>query len=342
MASKRSRSLSSELPGRTRIGIYNAWFDCTNVKAIKGLKFGALNAIHYVAPGTSAGAGSVCPWMARCFKPCLASSGKGLARNVLESRRQKSILLMRDPVAYCDIHLKAALGGGKVKTSLVDVAHRMGLKPVLRLNGTSDVMYEKYGLLHELAPRIRLMDYTKSFDRVLDWLEGPLVGDGTGSRRGAVGSFSGIRNYHLTMSLGGVLDRDERVAGSTYRDILDRGGTVAAVWATKELCDRAIREGVDSFLISGQDGNVTKSISLGRRFRVVDGNETSGDLRFLDPQGVIVGLYMRHGTLRLDKGQERFAFHNPSMVTRSRHAAVVLPLPMGSIRQEGRVISIDA
>ena len=104
---------------------------------------------------------------------------------------------------------------------------------------------------------------------------------------------------------------------------------------------RAMEQGVREFLINDAAGNIIKRIDLGSRRQVIDGNAGAdqggnGDLRFLDPKGVIVGLYAKQGTLHLDRGHQKFFMRNPESVSVS-----VMGLPMGAMRSDGDHIGID-
>lgn len=69
-------------------------------------------------------------------------------------------------------------------SKLESAARKRGLKPAIRLNGTSDIPFENLSIfgktLFEHFPKIRFYDYSKSPKRVL------------GNK---------IKNYHLTFSL---------------------------------------------------------------------------------------------------------------------------------------------
>ena len=58
-----------------------------------------------------------------------------------------------------------------------------GLKPVIRLNTTSDIMWENHKIM-ELFPNVIFYDYSKHFKRMMKYLRGELPD-----------------NYHLTFSL---------------------------------------------------------------------------------------------------------------------------------------------
>lgn len=338
-----------ELPKKP--SLYKGWFDCSNAKAAVGVESGYLNAIHYMAPHNSAGGETVCPWAARCVKPCLTASGKGGVPGVKQGRINRTRAFLADPMAYARRHIETIDGTGKrTNKYLLEVARMYGLVPALRLNGTSDIPWEKesFGIFQRF-PNLVKYDYTKGWERVLDWLQGSRGSLGHGFRSGGAGDFRSVKNYHLTLSLGGVLDRRPE-ASRVYQEVLDAGGTIAAVWASKDAMHRAMQSGIDSFKINDGDGRVVNEISLGRPRRVIDGNAGksqggNGDLRFLDEGGVIVGLYAKQGTLHLDAGQHvKFFMANPSSLSgggRSRSASVT-GLPMGAMRQSGPHLDIDA
>ncbi len=294
-------------PTKAEQSILKSWFDASNAKAAKGTALGYLNAIHYMAPANQAKAGNVCPWAARCVKPCLTSSGKGGADNVIAGRiRRAKLWWSEGPEAYCERH-RHTIDGTRGK-SLINVAKAIGLHPVLRLNGTSDLEYEKFGILHDY-PGLYKYDYTKGWKRVIDWLEGDLKvekdtkGKRTYFRSNGAGHFRGIHRYHLTLSLGGTLDNLPE-ADRVYQHVLDNGGSVAAVWIDEATAMTKISgDGIDSFAITDQDGKVVREIDLGRKRRVIDGNYMNGDIRFLDEPGVIVGLYAKGATGLKDAGR---------------------------------------
>jgi hypothetical protein len=347
---------SSSLPKKPKKPeITDSWFDCTNAKAAVGQGLGYLNAIHYMDPHNMSGGATVCPWAARCAKPCLTWSGQGHLPNVRLGRRRRALLFkgemageLSGPVAYAAMHRVAIDGhGSRVSRHLIAVARNFGLIPALRLNGTSDIPWEKPAFnVFQPYPKLVKYDYTKGWERVLDWLRGRPGSLGHGFRSFGRGDFSDVENYHLTMSFGGVLDSKPH-ASETYQEILALGGNIAAVWETEEKMAKAIAEGVNELRINDAAGNTVKAIDLGRRVQVIDGNAGAdaggnGDLRFLDPKGVIVGLYAKKGTLNLDSGRLKMFIRNPSSRRGSGGVADISGLPMGAIRVGGPKISIDA
>ena len=83
------------------------------------------------------------------------------------------------------------------------------LKPVVRLNTTSDIMWENHKIF-ELFPNVQFYDYTKHFNRMIKYLKSDMP-----------------KNYHLTFS------RNE-ANGFQATQVLKAGGNVAVVFR-KEL-----------------------------------------------------------------------------------------------------------
>ena len=127
---------------------------------------------------------------------------------------------------------------------------RMNLIPVFRLNGTSDLAFEKHEVVRNgkffrnifaAFPEVQFYDYTKILGRkVVD-----------------------ITNYHLTFSAADGNDADVAKA-------IQQGYNVATVFGIK------------------------KTLPMPETYMglpVFNGDES--DLRFLDPKGVVVGLYAK-------------------------------------------------
>jgi len=186
----------------------NRIFSIDSAKAIKAQKYGYLNAIHYLAPSNLSGF-QLCPHAsAGCIALCLGweSGQAGMVKHdtdinsVRKSRIDKSRRFMRDRPNYMkDVVRSIEL--------VVARAKRMGFKPCIRMNGSSDIAWE--GIRHEgktvfeLFPNVAFVDYTKNpkrFDRALP------------------------ANYHLTFS------RAENNEAQAIA-LLDRGVNVAIVFA---------------------------------------------------------------------------------------------------------------
>ena len=87
---------------------------------------------------------------------------------------------------------------------------REGFKPAVRLNGTSDISWERFKIF-EMFPGVQFYDYTKIYKRALKWARGEYP-----------------KNYHITYSLN---EDNKKLAF----DILEKGGNISAVFRTKKL-----------------------------------------------------------------------------------------------------------
>ena len=135
-----------------------------NYKMSKSTDFGYLSVILYLAPHTLSGK-NICPWASKgCIKGCLNLSGRGVFNNVKQSRLNKTKYFFADrPKFLKQLDHEIKLYNKRAK--------RMGLKLNVRLNGTSDLVWENYKLenglnLMDNNPTIKFHDYTKSVERM--------------------------------------------------------------------------------------------------------------------------------------------------------------------------------
>jgi hypothetical protein len=170
-------------------------FSTDSAKAAKASGYGYLNAIQYMAPHSSAGVGNLCSHASpQCIALCLGThSGQAAMVSDLangtnatrESRKKKARLFMADRAAYMN----------EVARSIVKVirdAKRDGLTPCIRLNGSTDISWERIRFnldaktlgailksgrgeklvyisqvtLLELFPDVQFVDYTKNPNRL--------------------------------------------------------------------------------------------------------------------------------------------------------------------------------
>jgi hypothetical protein len=121
-------------------------FSTDSAKAAKASGYGYLNAIQYMAPHSSAGVGNLCSHASpQCIALCLGThSGQAAMVSDLangtnatrESRKKKARLFMANRAAYMN----------EVSRSIVKVirdAKREKLTPCIRLNGSTDISYER-------------------------------------------------------------------------------------------------------------------------------------------------------------------------------------------------------
>ena len=126
----------------------------TDTKTVKGEKKGVLTGILYMAPHTIAGGKTLCPFStAGCRAVCLYTAGRGGFNSVQESRIRKSQAFQADPWTFSAKLVEDV-------TALVTKAKRAGMIPAVRLNGTTDIEWENYGIM-EKFPDVQFYDYTK-------------------------------------------------------------------------------------------------------------------------------------------------------------------------------------
>lgn len=155
-----------------------------NPKLLKGQAQGYLSSVLHFAPANLSGK-EVCPKRtAGCTSACLNTAGrggifkKGETTNVIQQariRKTKMFFEARQDFMH-------ELVNEIQKT--IKKAEKQGLIPVFRLNGTSDIAWEKYEVMlsgkniFQLFPQVQFYDYTKIVGRKV----------------------SHIKNYHLTFS----------------------------------------------------------------------------------------------------------------------------------------------
>lgn len=204
-----------------------------NAKTSKGEKMGYMTGIVYMLPDER-----TCPLAknANCFKSCLVNAGlASVYPKINEIRKERRELFYNDRNEFF-IQLDKEI------KSFIKKAKKENMIPVVRLNGTSDIMYENipylgYANIFEAFADVQFYDYTKIAVR----LTKPLP-----------------KNYDLTFSFSNT---------ENYKKSVE-----TALKTTTRIA-------------------VVFKNGLPRRFMgrlVVDGDDT--DLRFLDRQGIIVGL----------------------------------------------------
>lgn len=127
---------------------------CSNHKTPKGEAAGYLTAILYLAPHTSGGGATLCPHSTNdCRAMCLAGAGmSGLPRQ-LEAKRRRTQMFNDERADFLD-RLSGDIG------RLKEIAADEGLTPALRLNGSSDVLWERQAWLWA-GLGVQRYDYTK-------------------------------------------------------------------------------------------------------------------------------------------------------------------------------------
>lgn len=173
--------------------------------------------ILHLSPATMAdGKRSVCPWStAGCREACLNTTGyasitgpvthANLSKYSIHRARAKKTLMFLDHRAEFLRQLHADI------RSIYRRALKENKLPVVRLNGTSDIAWEKIDpTLFSLYPGVTFYDYTKSRERMAD---SRLPGWPT--------------NYHLTLSA------SEKDDASSIAGTVALGHNVAVVFRDK-------------------------------------------------------------------------------------------------------------
>lgn len=173
----------------------------TDAKTTKGNAFGWFTAILYLAPARIAGRGEVCGHRSpHCTACCLNTAGRGKFSNVQQARIRKTQLFFDSFPLF-----KAQIVADIIRFR--DYCKAQGVGCCVRLNGTSDITWERLGIFN-LFPDVTFYDYTKSPIRALQFAKGAMPA-----------------NYHLTFS------RSETNEAQAL-DVLRNGGSVAVVFAS--------------------------------------------------------------------------------------------------------------
>jgi len=174
-----------------------------NAKTIKGDGSEYMTAIKYMKPFKTMFKGKVhnlCSMAetAKCYEGCLFTAGRGQMNSVQTGRERKTIWYISDRIGFVDALINdiTVFRRRQIKN---------GVQPCVRLNGTSDIMYEKAGIMEQF-PDIQFYDYTKIVKRAYAKMPD---------------------NYHLTLSYS---EADMDYADSVYQAVLDTGINMAVVF----------------------------------------------------------------------------------------------------------------
>ncbi len=166
-----------------------------NPKLMKGEKKGFLSFVLHLAPADLSGYETCPKRTAGCTSACLNTAGrggifkKGETTNVIQQARiRKTKMFFENRLEFMSKLLKDI-------NNAIKYAEKKGLTPVFRLNGTSDIAWEKYEILDgrnifQMFPEVQFYDYTKMRNRKVKHLT----------------------NYHLTFSKADGNDLDVRLA----------------------------------------------------------------------------------------------------------------------------------
>ena len=129
----------------------------SNPKTAKSTGYGYLTGILHLAPHTQSGY-QVCPSATEgCSTACLYFQGRGRMNSVQEARIRKTRMFFENRAGFmADL--------AKDIASIVRRAQKNNLKPCVRLNGTSDIRWERTGIMEQF-PSVTFYDYTKEKNR---------------------------------------------------------------------------------------------------------------------------------------------------------------------------------
>ena len=189
--------------------IPNNLLSTINAKTVKGEKLGYTTYIMYLAPHTQNSKSiNLCSHASKgCAKACLFSSGAARFNRVQEGKVNKTEYFLADRKAFLEQL------DGEIEVIKNKKKHQTSENtPVVRLNGTSDIAWEKFVIrdgknIFDLHPTVQFYDYTKNPIR-----------------------FKKVQpsNYHLTFSL----SEDNR---DVSMDLLSQGHSVAMVFGVKSV-----------------------------------------------------------------------------------------------------------
>ena len=221
-----------------------------NPKVLKGMSQGYMTYILHLAPANLSGYETCAKRTAGCTAACLNTAGrggmfkKGEFTNVIQKARiRKTKMFFENRVEFMAMLVKDI-------ELAIKQAGKIDMIPVFRLNGTSDIAFEKYEVVRDgvmyrnifnAFPDIQFYDYTKILGRKTVAYE----------------------NYNLTFSAADGNDAD-------VANAIAQGYNIATVFGIK------------------------KTLPMPETYMgipVFNGDES--DLRFLDPKGVVVGLYAK-------------------------------------------------
>lgn len=229
-----------------------------NPKVLKGMAQGYNTYILHLAPASLSGH-NTCPKATEgCKAACLNTAGRGGMFKRGETTNTIQQARIRKTKAFYENRQEFMVQLVKDIELAIKQSARLDLTPVFRLNGTSDLSWEKYEVVRRgitysnifaAFSEVQFYDYTKVLGRKV----------------------TNIPNYHLTFSAADGNDRD-------VLNAMKQGYNVAMVFGIKKT------SAMPEFHVFSSPGYSAVA-------PVFNGDDS--DLRFLDPRGVIVGLYAK-------------------------------------------------
>jgi hypothetical protein len=221
-----------------------------NPKVLKGMSQGYNTYILHLAPANLSGYETCAKRTLGCTDACLNLAGRGGMFKRGENTNVIQQARIRKTKSFFENRVEFMATLVKDIELAIKQSKKMDLVPVFRLNGTSDLAWEKYEVVRNgqlfrniftAFPEVQFYDYTKILGRKI----------------------KEYSNYHLTFS----------AADGNDSDVL-----------------KAMNEGLNVAVVFGIKKTLPMPVDYLSR-PVFNGDES--DLRFLDPKGVIVGLYAK-------------------------------------------------
>jgi len=237
-----------------------------NSKTIKGEKLGYMTYILYLAPHTQNSKGiNICSHASKgCAKACLFGSGAARFDNVQLGKTNKTEWYLDNRQEFLEkLDKEISVIKNKAKHKDTDNV----LIPTIRLNGTSDIPFEKFKIrdnknIFELHSDIQFYDYTKNhlrFQKVLP------------------------TNYHLTFSMSE--DNKEKSF-----ELLSKGFNVAMVFGIKNESQLPY-EYQGHKVINGDKDDLRflddKNVIVGLKYKLLTGKGSKGKNDYSDNDFII-------------------------------------------------------
>jgi hypothetical protein len=222
-----------------------------NAKTVKGEKKGYTTYIMYLSPFTQNSKGiNLCSHASEgCAKACLFGSGAARFDRVQAGKVNKTEYFLADRSKFL-AQLDAEIATIAAKHA------KDGSKFAIRLNGTSDIRFEKFKIrddknIFELHPSVQFYDYTKNYLRFYTEVSS---------------------NYHLTFSLSET-NREKAI------ELLGLGVNVAMVFGVKDETQLPT-EYLGYPVINGDENDLrfldSKNVIVGLRYKYLTGKGTNG------------------------------------------------------------------
>lgn len=232
-----------------------------NSKTIKGEKLGVKTAILYLSPYNQNSKGiNLCSHASDgCAEACLFGSGAARFPKVQQGKIDKTEYYLHDRIGF--------LNQLKFEIERIIRLHSTKWDIAIRLNGTSDIPFEKFKVfegknIFELFPEVTFYDYTKNYLRFNKVLP---------------------NNYHLTFS------RSENNHAKSM-ELLKRGFNVAMVFGVKNS-NELPKTYMGFKVIDGDENDLRyldpKNVIVGLKYKYLTGAGSKGKNNYSKNEFVI-------------------------------------------------------